>query len=253
MRHTFIIAKRVLRQLKGDPRLLALSIVAPFAIVYLLKIYFDSLAPAAPSNGAGVIVQRFAVPIAAFLVHFLSFLLCSIVLVRERSQGTLERMFINGFTRTEVIGGYLIGYLGLATLQAVVALGEVVWLFELSYSFEVLATLFVVIWLLAIASVTLGIFISTFTRNEGQVFPFIPLITLPSVFLSGLLIDVALLPRWAQVVGHFFPLFYANKVIQEVIQPSGSLANEWLSLASLVGYIFVLLFAASRTLSEVEG
>jgi len=36
----------------------------------------------------------------------------------------LERMFINGFRRTEVLVGYFVGYLALATVQAVAALTE---------------------------------------------------------------------------------------------------------------------------------
>ena len=35
MRHTFIIARRVLAQLKGDRRFLALSILAAFAVISL--------------------------------------------------------------------------------------------------------------------------------------------------------------------------------------------------------------------------
>lgn len=107
-------------------------------------------------------------------------------------------------------------------------------------------------WLLAIASVMLGIFISTFARHEGQVFPFIPLIILPSVFLSGMLMDVDELPRWAEWLGQVFPLFYANDVIQAVIQPDGALGNVWGSFVVLAGYGVVLLILASLTLREVE-
>jgi ABC-2 type transport system permease protein len=133
---TIIVAGRVLRQLRGDKRLLALSIVAPLAIVYCLKLFFDTMPPMFP-------IARYVVPVAAFLVHFLAFLLCAIVLVRERAQGTLERMFINGFTRTDVIAGYLLGYLGLATLQALAALTEVVLLFSLDYSATIFVELFI--------------------------------------------------------------------------------------------------------------
>src|SRR2546430_4334873 len=186
MTRALAVAQRVVTQLFHDRRLLGLSIVAPLVIVYFLKLSFDTMPPGFP-------VARYAVPAAAFLVHFLAFLLCAIVLVQERTAGTLERMFINGFTRTQIIGGYLLGYLGLATLQALAALAEVLLLFRLAYGFGTLLTLFVVVWLLAIASVMLGIFISTFARHEGQVFPFIPLIIVPSVFLSGFLINVNLL------------------------------------------------------------
>ncbi len=245
MRHTLTIARRVVRQLLRNHRFLALSIIAPLVIVYFLKLFFDTMPE-------GFDTARYAVPVAAFLVHFLAFLLCAIALVQERTAGTMERMFINGFRRIEIIGGYVLGYLGLATFQAVAALTEVIWLFELDYEIETLLTLFGVVWLLAIASVMLGIFASTFARHEGQVFPFIPLIILPSVFLSGLLMDIEDLPTWAEWLGHALPLFYANNVIQEMIQDNGSLHEVWDNLVILAGYGMALLLMASRTLREVE-
>ena len=245
MRRTLIVSRRVIRQLLHDRRLLVLSILAPLIVVYILKLFFDTMPPGFP-------VGRYAMPVDAFLVHFLSFLLCAIVLVQERTSGTLERMFINGFHREEVIGGYVLGYLGLATFQAIVALVEVLLLFNLHYSAGVYLALALVVWLLAVASVLLGIFVSTFARHEGQVFPFVPLIILPSVFLSGLLVSVDRLPGWAQALGHLFPLFYANNVIQEMILPSGKLQSQSGSLAILICYSMALLLLASRTLSEVE-
>jgi ABC-2 type transport system permease protein len=139
-------------------------------------------------------------------------------------------------------------YLGLATFQAVVALTEAIWLFELDYESGTLVTLFVVEWLLAIASVMLGIF----ARHEGQVFPFIPLIIVPSVFLSGLLIAVEDLPTWDEWLGRILPLHYANNVIQEMIEANGALGDVWVNLVVLAGFSVVLLILASRTLSEVE-
>lgn len=245
MRHTFAVARRVVKQLLHNHRFLALSIIAPLVVIYFFKLFFDTMPPTLDT-------ARYAVPIAAFFVHFLAFLLCAIVLVQERTAGTLERMFINGFRRTEVIGGYVLGYLGLATFQAVVALTEVIWLFELDYEAGTLFTLFVVVWILAIASVMLGIFVSTFARHEGQVFPFVPLIIVPSVFLSGLLVDVDELPEWAQLLGHVFPLFYANNVIQEIIGTDGTLEDTWGNIVVLVGYSVFLLLLASRTLREIE-
>ena len=245
MRHTFAIARRVVKQLLRNPRFLVLSVAAPLVIVYLLKLFFDTMPE-------GFDVARYAVPVAAFLVHFLAFILCAIALVQERTAGTMERMFINGFRRIEIIGGYVLGFLGLATFQAVAALAEAIWLFELDYDGETLITLFVVVWLLAIASVMLGIFVSTFARHEGQVFPFIPLIILPSVFLSGLLVDVDELPQWAGWLGHAFPLFWANDVIQVGIEANWIFEDVWVSFSVLAGYGVALLLLASLTLREAE-
>lgn len=242
---TLTVARRVVKQLLRNPRFLVLSIVGPLVIVYFLKLFFDTLPPAFD-------VARYAVPVAAFIVHFLAFLLCAIALVQERTAGTMERMLINGYRRTDIIGGYVLGYLGLATFQAAVVLTEAIWLFELDYEAQTLAALFLVVWLLAITSVMLGIFVSTFARRESQVFPFIPLIVLPSVFLSGLLVDADELPAWAGWLGHALPLYYANDAIQEVISTNGMPESAWGSFAVLAGYGLALLVLASLTLREVE-
>ena len=245
MRNTFIIAKRILKQLQGDKRLLFLSVIAPLIIIYFLKLLFNAFPPNVP-------ITNFTIPIGALIVHFLSFLLCAILLVQERTKGTLERMLISGYRRTSIIGGYTIGYLGLATIQAAAVLFESLWLFDLNYGKETIFILFIVIWLLAVVSVMLGIFVSTFARNEGHVFPFIPLIILPSVFLTGLIIDTNSLPAWAAFIGKCLPLHYAVNIIHEIIKPEYSLQNTIVDFIILTGYIFLLWLIASFTLKESD-
>ncbi|MBN8673220.1 MAG: ABC transporter permease [Chitinophagales bacterium] len=157
-----------------------------------------------------------------------------------------------GCRRTSIIGGYTLGYLGLATLQAAAVLFESLWLFNLDYSGQTIFILFLVIWLLAVVSVMLGIFISTFAQNEGHVFPFIPLVILPSVFLTGLIIDTNSLPAWAAFIGKCLPLHYAVNIIHEIIKPEYSLYDTWLDFTILTGYIFLLWVLASLTLKETE-
>ncbi len=245
MRSTLIIANRVLKQLQGDKKLLFLSVIAPLVIIYFLKLLFNAFPPNVP-------ISNFTIPIGALIVHFLSFLLCAILLVQERTKGTLERMLISGYRRTSIIGGYTIGYLGLATIQAAAVLFESLWLFDLNYGKGTILILFIVIWLLAVVSVMLGIFISTFARNEGHVFPFIPLIILPSVFLTGLFIDTNSLHAWAAFIGKCLPLHYAVNIIQEIIKPAYSLQNILIDFIILTGYIFLLWLLASFTLKESE-
>jgi len=245
--NAFIIAQRVLRQLKGDKRFLVLSIIAPLIIIYFLKLLFDTFPP-----NPFVSYTSFTIPISAFIVHFLSFILCAILLVQERTRGTLERMMIAGFSKTSIIGGYTLGYFGLATLQAVAVLAESIWLFELDYETKTVVILFVVIWLLAIVSVMLGIFVSTFAKHEGHVFPFIPLIILPSVFLTGLIVDPAGLPKWAEIVGDCLPLHYAVNIIHEIIKHDYDISSTFADFGILIGYIFGLLVLASLTLKETE-
>jgi ABC-2 type transport system permease protein len=245
MNHTFVIAQRVWSQLKGDRRFLILYFIAPLIIIYFLKLLIDTLPPMVP-------VISYTIPICAFIVHFLSFILCAILLVQERTRGTLERMMIAGFSKTAIIGGYTLGYFGMATFQAVAALTESIWLFHLHYSTETILLMFIVIWLLSIVSVMLGIFISTFAKHEGHVLPFIPLIILPSVFLTGLFIDPGKLPAWAEMIGNCLPLHYAINILKEIMKPDYQATSTFVDFGILTGYIFGLLALASFTLKETE-
>jgi ABC-2 type transport system permease protein len=245
---TVAITRRVYRQLIKDRRFLALSIAAPLVIIFFLKILLDALAP----NGPASLTNGFVMPVVAGIAFFLAYLLCALALVRERTEETLTRMFVSGYTRGEIVGGYLLGFAGLATLQALLALIEANLIFTLSYPFSRQLSLFLVVWLLALISVALGIFFSNFARNEGQVLPFIPLVLLPSVFLSGIITHgTDALPRWAQVISYLIPLRYANDIIQGLIA-NKSLLDEWETLLALFVYGVILMGAATLTLREYD-
>ena len=247
MTRTLVITQRVYQQLLKDRRFLALSIVAPLLIIFFLKVTLDALSP-----GGTALTNGYVMPVVATITFFLAYLLCSLSLVRERTRETLARMFVNGFRRNEIVAGYLLGFAGLATLQALLALIEANLIFSLSYSLSKEASLFLVIWLLAIISVALGILFSNFARNEGQVLPFIPLVLLPSIFLSGILTrGVDNLPGWAQVVSVIIPLRYAGDIIQGLIADK-SLSDELGTLLVLLGYGIVLMGAATLTLREYD-
>jgi ABC-2 type transport system permease protein len=240
------VAARVLRQLTRDRRFLVLSIAAPLIVIYISKAALDSF------EVPFINVSQFVVPIGAFVVHFATYVLCAIVLVRERTAHTLARMFVNGYGRAEIIGGYVLAYTCLATMQSFLVLSELSLLFHLSYPAATLLSIYLVIWLLAVISICLGIFVSNFARTEGQVLPFIPLVTVPGIFLSDVIFSVYRFPRWAQWLSHATPLFYANKVLQGLIRANGTLGDNWTRLVALLVYGAVVLVLATGTLRESD-
>jgi ABC-2 type transport system permease protein len=246
LRRMSAVAARALRQIARDRRFLMLSLVVPLLVIYLLRVFLDTL--------QFPLFDRtpYVVPLGAFIVHFITYVLCAIVLVRERTAGTLQRMFVNGYTQGEIISGYVLAYSSLATLQSLLVLGELRWLFQLVYGAGTLLSLYVVIWLLAVISIALGILVSNFARNEGQVFPFIPLVILPSVFLSGIIISVDQLPSWARWLSRAIPLYYANRILEHLTTPNATLSGDWAGVAQLVAYGVVVLFVATLTLREVD-
>jgi ABC-2 type transport system permease protein len=246
IRTTLAVARRVLRQLAADRRFLVMSLIAPLVAIYITKAVLDALTN--PLFDIG----QFVVPIGAFVVHFVTYVLCAIVLVRERSAGTLARMFVNGYRPAHIIGGYVSAYTVVATVQSMAVMIELRQLFHLNYTASSLLSLYLVIWLLAVISICLGICVSNFARTEGQVFPFIPLVTIPGMFLSGLIISVDQLPRWAQWIAHMTPLYYANQVIQQLIKAGATLAANGSRLGALALYGVVVLTLATWTLRESD-
>ncbi|MEN8240385.1 MAG: ABC transporter permease [Chloroflexota bacterium] len=238
------VTGRVLTQLRRDHRFVAISLIFPLVIIYFIKIIFDVMA--SPFFNISVYV----IPYAAFIVHFITFILTAIVLVRERTAGTLTRMFVSGYNQIEIICGYLLAYTVLATVQSLLVLVELNIIFELGYTLSHLVSMFVVMWLLAVISMAIGMLVSNFARNEGQVFPFVPLVIL-SVILSGIILPVEKLPEWAQVLSYITPLYYANEVLQVLIE-GGSLSDDWMLLIALFGYGLLVVAAATFSLRELD-
>lgn len=236
---THAVTVRVLRQLAHDRRFLALSLIVPVIVIYMLWIFFDA------TESPMFDETTFVPPVSAFIVHFITYVLCAIVLVRERTAQTLTRMFVSGYGRSSIIAGYVAAYSLLATVQSLIVLAEMNWLFELSYPVDTFLLLYIVIWLLAVISIALGIFVSNFARNEGQVFPFIPLVIIPSTLFSGMLLDISALPAWAQGLAAITPMYYATEVIRSII----ATGDGWLVLG-LLAYGAVVMTLAMVTLRE---
>ncbi len=244
--NTFAVAGRVLHQLRRDRRFIAISLVMPAITIYMLSLFFEGV------DTPFVNPKTFVVPVGAFLVHFITYALCAIVLVRERTGQTLARMFINGYRQIEIIGGYLLAYSLLSTLQSLIVMLMMHLLFDLTYTLEVYAAVYIVTWILAQLSIALGMFVSNFARNEGQVFPMIPLVILISVFFSGMLLPIDRLPEAIQWARFFTPMYYANEGIQQIIKSGSTFSAALGALAGLVVYGVLLLGAATLTLREGE-
>ncbi len=237
------VARRVFAQLRGDRRFVVVSTVVPVVVIFLLKTFWDAI------NTAMLDQAKFAVPAGVFIVHFVTYVLTAIVLVRERVAGTMERMFVDGFRPGSIVAGYLGGYTALATIQSIAILVELNLLFDIGFGLAANLEVFLVMWLMAVLSLSLGVLVSNAARNEGQVFPFIPLVMVPPVFLSGLIVSVDSLPTWAQMLSKVVPLTYAIDVVKEVLA-GGNMFDALGPLVMLPVLIAVVLFLAATTLRE---
>ncbi|OGO16911.1 MAG: hypothetical protein A2Z14_01995 [Chloroflexi bacterium RBG_16_48_8] len=91
----------------------------------------------------------------AVLALFFVFLLTCVSFLRERSQGTMERLLAIPSTRVEVVPGYMLGLGLFALIQVAVILIFTVWVLKIHYLGS-LGLVFLVIALLAVVGVNLG-------------------------------------------------------------------------------------------------
>ena len=135
-------------------------------------------------------------------------------------------------------------------MQSLLVLIELNWIFELGYDIGRLGSIYLIMWVLAIVSMAIGMLVSNFARNEGQVFPFIPLVLL-SVILSGIILPIERLPEWVQALSFLTPLYYVNEVLQKLIGGSG-LFDDWPKLIGLLAYGLIIVSAATLSLRESD-
>jgi ABC-2 type transport system permease protein len=239
----------VLLQIRRDPRFIGLSLLVPCAIVVLLKLVLDAW-PAL--DRIGVDAGANALPAGAFVIHFVTYVLAAIALVRERTGGTLDRMLVATFRRGEIILGYVVGFAALAAAQVAVVLVIIALLYDVPRLGALLPLVLAVVFLLAIASIGLGLLVSSTARSEGQIFPFIPAVIVPSLLLSGLLIPFGDLSTPLQVLARFVPLTYAEDILVPVFRDGHAATGRLAYLVPLAAYAAALLAVASLTLRERE-
>jgi len=170
------------------------------------------------------ILDYLAPVLVAFFAFFFIFLLSAVSFLRERTTGTLERLMATPLRRGELVLGYLAGFSFFALLQAIVILLFTVFILKVHYRGN-LATIFIVEAVLVVGAVSLGLLVSAAARNELQAVQFVPIVLLPQVFLSGLLIPVDQLPDYLRPVSAILPLTYANEALRSVMIKGYELAD----------------------------
>ena len=212
-------------------------------------------------NGGVVLDQQFAfggiqfssldvsIPSVISLVLTQTVLLISlIIIVRETTSGVLSRLYTMPLSALERLLGYSLALLILAMAMTGVVLFIGLGIFGaiVQGSF---ALLFLGAVLYALLNIFLAVFLSNFAKNELQAVQMVPLITLTSMALSGLLIPVESFPGWVQILARFVPMYYANKLFEGVMLKGygiGNLAQQFIILGGIALLFFVLAVATVK-------
>ena len=161
--------------------------------------------------------------------------------MRERALGTLDRLLTTPVSRADIMFGYSISFFFFAFIQSNIILFFTIFILDISYQGEIWH-MFIVVILMAIVAVNLGVFISTFAKNEFQVIQFIPLLLAPQIFLSGVIQPVQNLPNLLQNISKVLPLTYGVEGLRLIMIDGSNLSGVSSQIFALV--IFCLLYTS---------
>ena len=233
---TFATARRVLAQLRRDPRTLALLLIVPCVLMTLVRYVF------APS-----VFDRIGSSLLGLFPFVVMFAVTATTTLRERTVGTLERLLTMPLGKLDLLLGYAVAFggatLGQVGLVAALALGPL--------GLDVTGSIWLVIAIALLGGLVgtaLGLFLSAFATSEFQVGQFMPAFVLPQLLLSGMFgprAEMAAGLRWLSAA---FPLTYTVDAMQRVTVGEGLTGWMWRDLLVLASSGLLALVLGAATL-----
>ena len=237
-RATLAIAERVLRQLRRDPRTVALLVVVPCVLMVLMRYVFDDQ----PQT-----FQRIGAPMLGLLSFTTMFVVTSISMLRERTTGTLERLMSMPMAKLDLLAGYGLAFAVVALIQtaAVAALSLGPLGLDTARGAFVLISLALANGLLGTA---LGLFVSAFATSEFQAVQFMPAFVLPQFLLCGLFVARDQMAGWLEAISNVLPLTYAYDALERASRPGELGTRFWVDVVVIVALTLGALGAGAATL-----
>jgi ABC-2 type transport system permease protein len=235
--------QRILGQLRHDRRTIAMIVVVPSALIALLYFMY---------SGQERIFDRIALVMLGVFPFVIMFLITSIAMLRERTSGTLERLFTTPVGKLDLLFGYGIAFGAAAAVQAAVASSIAYWVFDMQVAGSIGLVVLIAV-ANAVLGVALGLLCSAFARTEFQAVQFMPVVVVPQLLLCGLFVPRALMAGWLQGISAVMPLSYSVEALTEVGVSPDPTGTMWRDLLIVVGAVVLALASGAATLRRRTG
>jgi ABC-2 type transport system permease protein len=187
--------------------------------------------------------QRTAVNIVPGLVAVIltmtMIMFTSAAIVRESERGNMEMLITTPVKPIELMLGKIIPYMFIGAIQVaiILGLGHIIFNVPVNGSLWQLAAATA---LFIVASLTLGLVISTFAKNQLQAMQMTVFILMPSILLSGFMFPYEGMPEAAQYIAEALPATHFMRLIRGVVLRDVEIIDmafdvHWLALFTLAG------------------
>ncbi len=173
----------------------------------------------------------------------------AMALVRERERGNLEMLIATPVSPWELTLGKVLPFvaIGLVQVTLVLALGKLIFAVPVRGS---LLDIYLAALLFIIASLALGVFLSTLARSQFQAMQLAFFTFLPQILLSGFMFPYAGMPRAAQWLAEILPMTHFLRLIRGIALRGATLADLWTEMAALAVFSAVMLGIAVTRVSK---
>jgi ABC-2 type transport system permease protein len=176
-------------------------------------------------------------------LQLLTVMLMAVSITRERERGTLDQLMASPITRSELILGKLVPYLGMSLLNVVTILFVADRWFNVPVR-ERLPLLLAFCALFVLTSLATGLLISAVSRSQFQAIQIAVFYVLPVFMLSGAYAPIEAIPDTIRPITYLFPLMYFCRAVRAVTLRDAGLFLVWKDLAVLGGFVVILLYWA---------
>jgi ABC-2 type transport system permease protein len=176
----------------------------------------------------------------------------AMAIVRERERGNLEFLIATPVSPAELTIGKVLPFVGIGLIQVSVVLLLGMLIFHVPIR-GTLLDVYAASLAFIIASLALGVFISTLARSQFQAMQLAFFTFLPQILLSGFVFPFQGMPKPAQYLAEIFPMTHFMRLIRGIMLRGASLTELWPELAALAAFcVIVLGIAIARTRKRLD-
>lgn len=193
----------------------------------------------------GLASRPYNVPaVMGVLLLLMCLLLTALTVVRERELGTLEQLVVSPLTPGELILGKTIpvAVIALADLLLICTVA-IVW-FDVPLRGSVFALVLASV-LYILASLGLGLFVSTISKTQQEAFMGMFLLLLPAIILSGFMYPVHTMPEFFQYLSLLNPVRHFLVVVRAIFLKGDGVLQLWPQLMILAAMAAIVLIGAT--------
>jgi ABC-2 type transport system permease protein len=172
-------------------------------------------------------------------------IIASIAVVRERERGTLEQLIVTPIGKTSLMLGKIVPFMliGYVQVSVILLVGRLLFHVPIVGS---LPALYLATLPFVIASLAVGLLVSTAVQSQAQAMQLGFFYLLPNILLSGFMFPREAMPEPAQWIGAALPLTYYLTVLRGILLKGVGLDGLGKEVAALTGFAVVLLALSVR-------